>query len=211
MQINEFLKKHFKYFTFLASVTFWILLIFAFEKPREGALTVLSALIHESGHFLYSLLVLNEWRLPMGRLNGLKMKKSHVISYGHELCLYLSGPVANLFATAAALPFSAAKGGFAREFIVINLLTMFSNLLPVEGYDGYGVLMTLASAHNAEGVARRVLRCVSFGFTALLSLLSLYFMYYLNSGYWIYVIFTVSLLSFMKKALKTQKSSFREI
>ena len=186
-------------------------MIFAFEKPSEGALTLLSALIHESGHFLYSYLFLNEWRIPLGRLNGFKMKKSSLISYGHELCLYLSGPVANLLADAAALPFFVASGGFARDFLIINSLTMASNLLPVEGYDGYGVLMTLASAHNAEGAARRVLRCVSFVFIALLSLLSLYFMYYLNSGYWIYVIFTVSLLSFMKKALKMQKSRFQEI
>lgn len=205
MQFNELKIKYFNYSKTAVSVLFWLLIIFAFADPGEGLMTVLSAVIHESGHCLYTLLYLKAPALPRGALSGLRIKKTGVLSYGEEIMLYLSGPLANLAFCILILPFFAVSYHFARDLIVINLFTMLSNLLPVEGYDGYGAIMAVAGRFGIEDRVVGVLRRISFFFTLLMLLISLYLMYYLNGGYWIFAVFSVSALSFIKKTLKSQK------
>ena len=202
MQINEFYKRYIKIFTAAASTLFWLLLIFAFEKPKEGLLTVTAALIHESGHFLFTLIFLKRASTPYGVISGFRIKNEQLLPYRSQLLLYLSGPIMNLAAFAVSFLLPCAE--FARDFALINLFTMLSNLLPVEGYDGFGALKTAASALGVEHLMYPILKWLSFVFTSLMALISLYFMYYLNGGYWIYVIFSISALSFIKKTLKSQ-------
>ena len=211
MQINEILKNISKYAKTPISIIFWLLLIFAFESPRCGCMTVLSALIHEAGHFLYTLLYLKSPSPPRGALSGFRIKKKGVMSYGEEMMLYLSGPIANLAFSLALLPFFSVFEQFAKEFFIINMFTMLSNLLPVEGYDGYGAILAIAQRFGAECRVREALCSVSFLITALMMLISLYLMYYLNGGYWIYAVFSISAFSFIKKSLNSQKRRFNEI
>ena len=211
MQINEILKNISKHVGTPISIIFWLLLIFAFESPTDGCMTVLSALIHESGHFLYTLLYLKSPSPPSGVLSGFRIKKKGVMSYGEEIMLYLSGPIANLAFSILLLPFFFLSERFAKEFFIINIFTMLSNLLPVEGYDGYGAILAIAQRFGAEGRARETLCTISFFLTALMMLISLYLMYYLNGGYWIYAVFSISAFSFIKKSLNSQKRRFREI
>jgi hypothetical protein len=85
---------------------------------------------------------------------------------------------------------------------------MISNLLPIEGYDGYGALTSISGMLGSGELEPFVLKWISFFFTALMTLISLYLMYYLNGGYWIFAIFSVSTLSFIKKSLEMQKRRF---
>ena len=211
MHFNEFSKRLVSYLKSFVSIIFWLLLIFAFTTPAEGCITVLSAVVHESGHFLYTWLFVKSPSMPYGSLSGLRIRKPFVLSYGEEIMLYLSGPLANLAFAFMLLPCFLFSYDFARDFLVINIFTMLSNLLPVEGYDGYGVILAVAANCGMEQIARRILSCVSFFFTLLMLFISLYLMYYLNGGYWIFAVFSVSALSFIKKSLKSQKRSFREI
>ena len=174
MQINEIFKNISKYIGTPISIVFWLLLIFAFESPKNGCMTVLSAVIHESGHFLYTLLYLKSPSPPRGVLSGFRIKKKGVMSYGEEMMLYLSGPLANLAFSLFLLPFLAISEQFVKEFCIINTFTMLSNLLPVEGYDGYGAALAIAQRLGAEWQVRMILRYVSFSFTVLMMLVSLY-------------------------------------
>ena len=210
MQFNEFSKKYLKYFHTPISILFWLLMIFAFESPREGCMTVLAAVVHEMGHFMYTLLFLKKPSVPYGALSGLRIKKTGVLSYGEELMLYLSGPIANLAFALMLLLLFGFSSRFAVDLSVINILTMLSNLLPIEGYDGYGAIMAVSGKFGAEDLIPGILRCLSFCFTALMVLISLYLMYYLNGGYWIYAVFSISAVSFIKKSLNSQKIRFRE-
>ena len=211
MQINETFRNISKYAGTPVSIIFWLLLIFAFESPEGGFMTVTSALIHESGHFLYTLLYLKAPSPPRGVLSGLRIKKKGMLSYGEEMMLYLSGPLANLAFSLVLLPFFFVSGRFAKDFFIINTFTMLSNLLPVEGYDGYGAILAIAQKLGTEWRVRRTLRYISFGFTLVMMLVSLYLMYYMNGGYWIFAVFSISSLSFIKKSLKSQKRRFSEI
>ena len=211
MQINELTRSYFKYFKTATSVLFWLLLIFGFGGPKEGMMTVISAAVHEAGHFFYTLLFLKSPSPPIGVLSGLRMKKRGVTSYGEEIMLYLSGPIANLTLCILLLPCLKFSWDFAKDLILINAFTMLSNLLPVEGYDGYGAILALSSMLGAEWRVRGMLRYISFSFTVLMTLVSLYLMYYLNGGYWIFAVFSISSLSFIKKSLKSQKRRFSEI
>lgn len=208
MQFNEFFHEYLKYTKALVPILFWLLLIFAFESPEEGCMTILAAVIHESGHVLYTHLCLNRPSAPYGALSGLRIKRVGVLSYGDEIMLYLSGPLANLIGTLVALPCYGSSPRFVKDFAVINLLTMLSNLLPIEGYDGYGAIVAIAGSLGKGETLPDILRWISFFFTLLMVLISLYLMYYLNGGYWIYVVFTVSALSFIKKSLNSQKRRF---
>lgn len=208
MQINGFFSKYSRRFKTPTSVLFWLLLIFAFEAPREGCLTVLAAFIHETGHFIYTLIFLRSPSAPYGALSGLRIRKRGIMSYGQETMLYLSGPFANLVVCILLLPCFSAASGFFGDLAVVNIFTMLFNLLPIEGYDGYGAILAVAGALGKEMQVRSVLRYASFFLTLIMLLISLYLMYYLNGGYWIYAIFSVSALSFINKALKTQKQRF---
>lgn len=200
MQFNEFYKKYFKYLTPTVSVIFWLSLIFAFQGVREGIMTVLAAAVHEFGHFLCSLAILKSPTAPYGVLSGFRMKRGRMLSYGEELALYISGPAANLL---LSLLLSLLPSHTAKEISLISMFTMLSNLLPIEGYDGYGAAMAAAGALGAESAVESALRCISFALTLVMLLISLYLMYYLNGGYWIYAIFSLSALSFIKKRLNS--------
>ena len=208
MQFNEICYKYFKYAKASISVLFWLLLIFAFESPREGCMTIIAAVIHESGHVLYTLLRLKRPSAPYGALSGLRIKRVGILSYGEEISLYLSGPLANLIGAILVTPLIGLTPDFAKDFAVINLLTMVSNLLPIEGYAGYGAISAIAEAIGKGEILSVILQRLSFCFTVLMMLISLYLMYYLNGGYWIYAIFMLSALSFIKKSLKSQKRRF---
>jgi hypothetical protein len=80
-------KKYFRYTVSVVSALFWVLIIFAFESPREAALTVIAALIHEWGHILYTLCFLPSSSVPHSVLSGLRIKKVGIIPYRKELFL----------------------------------------------------------------------------------------------------------------------------
>ena len=174
-------------------------------------MTVLSAAVHEMGHYSYSLFFLKSPSAPYGVWSGLRMKKSGHLSYSEEIMLYLCGPLANLLFSILILPCFALSFEFARDLSVINIFTMLANLLPIEGYDGYGAILAIAGKLGMEWRTREVLRHISFFLTVVMLFISLYLMYYLNGGYWIFAVFSVSALSFIKKAMKSQKQRFQEI
>ena len=75
---------------------FWMLVIFGFDAPSVGIITLIAAALHELGHITAIVLLGKRARAPSGRLNGLKIR---VGSCGYkELFLILfAGPLANLF------------------------------------------------------------------------------------------------------------------
>ena len=75
----------------------------------------------------------------------------------------------------------------------------------------FGAILAIAQRFGAEDRARETLCTISFFLTALMMLISLYLMYCLNGGYWIYAVFSISAFSFIKKSLNSQKRRFREI
>lgn len=192
-----------KFLNFLNRVLpllFWLLLIFSFDTALFGIMTLLAAIIHELGHFSFGLF--------SGKLSifphptGLRIKSSTVKSYKAEALLIAGGPIFSfLFALIfyLASSFEILKDYFSL-FSVINLLTGLSNLMPIDGYDGYKLCECFLFSHSKNpDKAYRILFYLSFYFTYILLLFSLYLILKIGEGYWIFgVLFSAFILSLKK-------------
>ena len=180
---------------------FWLFLIFGFNEPSMALWTIIAAVIHESGHIIY---IISKKKLHpniRGVLSGFRIKTAASLSYDEEIGVYLAGPLANLicFVLFSILSFYFDENlSFAA---IINLATALSNLLPIDGYDGYHTLMTLIQKYELGDRLANTLSHISSSIIFLLAVLSLYFIDRQNGGYWIFLIFFSSMLKCIKKSV----------
>ena len=207
MHINEF-KVAFCDFaalinSFLA-ILFWVLIIYGFDDILSAGLTVIAAVIHESGHLLFYFISGKSYSRLRGTANGLKISKNENLSYIQELILCVCGPGANVIACAAGMLLYFFTGSdFFGLFGGLNLITAISNLVPIEGYDGFRAAVCLMRHFDAPRGLFRLLECVSFALISLISFAALFFMYKTDGGYWMYGVFAVDLYLVVKRNLKS--------
>lgn len=125
---------------------FWLALLLAVDGTGLLRLSLLCALLHESGHVAVYLLLYR--RLPRLKLSpaGICLRMRGVLlSPGRELCLAAAGPVVNLLCCAAALLGMELTGYRYRGcwFAAASLLLGTANLLPLPGLDGQRILAAL--------------------------------------------------------------------
>ena len=184
-------------------VLFWLSLVFSFDTPDAAAATIVSILIHEAGH-LIAITLLGEGIYGLrGALSGLRIKTDRS-SYGGEFIIYLGGPLANAAAALSAMLFLPAD--YAEMLIAVNTTTCISNLLPAEGYDGYGMLRCLLFRRGISYKRHLFLSAVSLFTVTFLCILSLYLMDRCGEGYWIFFVFFLSSLKKMENTLKEVKN-----
>ena len=182
-------------------VFFWLFLIFGFDEPSMAMWTIIAAIIHEAGHITY---IMSKKKLRpniRGVLSGFRIKTAVSLSYDEEIGVYLAGPLANLifFVLFSILSICFGKNlGFAA---IINLATALSNLLPIDGYDGYHALMTLIQKHELGDRLINALSHISSAIIFLFAVFSLYFIDRQNGGYWIFFIFFSSMIKCIRKSL----------
>ncbi len=191
-------------------VIFWILLMFGFDMPYAAIMTVIAAVIHESGH-LIMIYAFSEYSCKSirGCISGLRIKTIG-LSYTKEALIAAGGPLINIviWLIALLLPLSSEFFLYIKAFGIFNLLTAASNLLPIEGYDGYKILYCLLSMRRKSAeFTEDILSALSFLFSAIMCFLSLYVILKIGEGYWIYAVFSSVLLSSISKR---QKNSFCE-
>ncbi len=179
-------------------VIFWVLLIFGFDAPYFAVLTLLSALIHELGHILSILAFGGIMQMPRGHISGFRIKRHTALTYRREIFILLSGPMANIAASCIGLLFIGNLGEYAVAFVIINTATAISNLLPIEGYDGYGIMFQIFSSRNMS-LAIRMLERSSFVIMVVLTFLSLYLIEKFGSGYWIFAMFFCMMIAKLTK------------
>ena len=190
----------------ILSAFFWILVILGFDEPYAAVITLISVVIHEGGHSLAAWCLQGRTDLPRGRLLGLRMRVVGTVGYGAGCAVYASGAAANFLAAAVALPFLGLAEEYVSAFAVINLASGVTNLLPIEGYDGYGIIRTLLDCMCAGAAAYRILEAVSFTITATLTFLSLIFIYEIGEGYWMFAAFAAATFRRCSKWLSEVKS-----
>ena len=164
---------------------FWGLVIFGFEEPHLAIMTLLCALIHELGHFVFTPC---EVRMR-GVVSGFRIKPKGMLSYQSKILSYMGGPLANLIIALPALLFFPVLGEYLRVFALLNLATALSNLMPIEGYDGYGIIATILEMRSAEAGGFAILQWVSRAIIILMCILSLYLIDRVDGGYWIFALF----------------------
>ena len=111
------------------------------------------------------------------------------------------GPLLNLV---LGIPLMLLFGEFDYLFTfgLLNVMTAVSNLLPIEGYDGYKIFSFLLCSCKCEQKYEGTLLTLSFIFSACLALFALYLILVLGEGYWTFAIFFTSFLSSLYKKKK---------
>ena len=202
------MKRLLEFFVELFSFFFWAIMIFGFNSPSVAVFTVISAIIHESGH-IAALFVTGEYAgPPRFVLSGMRLSPRGGVSYKKELIIAAAGPFFNLFAFLVFLLLSYPLGRYFRLLATLNLLTALSNLLPVEGYDGYKIIKAIILMKSPLPTMEPILRGVSLFFIALMTFLSLYFIMKVGEGYWIYSVFFVSMLVSLFRGKNIKKRGF---
>lgn len=179
-------------------IVFWLLVIFGFDEPYVAVLTVISVIIHEIGHELCIRRFFGRARLPVGKANGLKIKAGAFQSYRQEILTYTLGPAANLGAAAVGILASLFVGEYALTFAILNAVTALTNLLPIKGQDGYGIISVLIRLYEMDETFDAILSYVSLVLSAFLCFFSLYLLNTVGEGLWIFGAFYVSLFSSLK-------------
>ena len=175
-------------------ILFWLSLIFGFDAPYIAVLTVICAIAHELGHIAAIYLFTENAARITGHSSGFRIKRDSTLSYKKEIMILLAGPSVNLGLFLFAFPFRNALDGYIGIFALINLVTALSNLMPFEGYDGYGAICEILRA-NGGADHIRILESFSFFLTVAITFISLYLIDRFSEGYWIFGIFFVMLLS----------------
>lgn len=179
---------------------FWLLLLFGFDTPYFAMCTLISAALHELGHILALFLLDIRSTAPLGHITGFRILPHRALSYREDALVSLGGPLANLIFSLLFWLLSMPFGEYFSTLALFGVMTMLSNLAPIEGYDGYRLILALSAERFPY--AERCLRAVSFFITAVLLFLSLYLIDKLGTGYWIYAIFSLGALSFISKSQK---------
>lgn len=179
-------------------IIFWMSLIFGFDTTYIAMLTVISALIHELGHGI-AISVLNRRGASIrGHASGFRIRQEEMMSYPKEIAVLLGGPLVNILIFLLTLPFGNAMSGYVRILGYVNLATGVSNLLPFEGYDGYGALCMLLCQRDAEHLVKR-LEIFSFILSILVTFAALHLIDAFGEGYWIFGLFFFTVLSKLAK------------
>ena len=190
---------------------FWILLIYGFADSESASVTILAAVIHELGHELYAFLNRGKTFRLRGTLSGFRIKKSSHASYLFDAGLYAAGPVANLISAALVMAFPLHPT-YKSLFITIGLATAASNLFPIEGYDGYGVISSLIKHFGKEERLLPVLQNTSFVFLILITWFSLYIVGKIGDSFWMAGLFLISLIGEVSKRMnRTFSENLRDL
>ena len=174
-------------------ILFWILLTLGFDKPYIAILTFAAAMLHELGHIFAAMLTSKGVKGFFGRLNGFRIRLFPSTSYLSEAIIILSGPLTNALVGLVLIAFDGTEG-YLFIFGGINLLSAISNMLPIEGYDGYK-LLTLLGACAGTDALNRYAECISLFITVTTVFSSLYLLLRVGVGYWVFAVFFTALIT----------------
>ena len=125
---------------------FWLALLLALDGTGLVRLSLLCALLHESGHVAVHLVLLH--RLPRLKVSptGICLSMRGVLLPSQKaLLLAAAGPLMNLICCASAIFWMELAGYSYRGywFAAVNLLLGTVNLLPLPGLDGQRIVEAL--------------------------------------------------------------------
>lgn len=160
-------------FPFVAFVSFVILL----DAPSNVLITVLSSMLHETGHLFTMISLGNNPEKVRFELTGINIIRNQeiAISTKNEILISLGGPLINAIMTAVcciALPFYNNEK--VLTFACINLILMTFNLLPIKKLDGGRILYFLLSIKLDFMLCSKVLKITSLCFISIIFVWGIY-------------------------------------
>ena len=196
----------------------WITALFAFDKPIDAILSLIAIAVHEGGH-VFALTSCGTRTRLSARADGLRLEAPLAMPPKRRAALLLAGPLANFVAAALLLlmakimPFA---GDYLRRAAALEGAYAIANLLPVRGFDGFGLIDSLIGCVSDSERHAPILEGISLVFCIALTYLSLYLMASHNGGYWVGFAFlskTAEHIFFDKKVIcekKRENGRFKE-
>lgn len=150
-------------FLFVAFISF----IISLNAPSNVLMTILSSMLHETGHLFVMLSLKNKPQKVRFELTGINIIRNQetAISSKNEMLISLGGPLINALMTAFScviLPFYNNEKLIT--FACINLILMTFNLLPVKKLDGGRILYFLLSTKFDFMLCSNILKLTSLCF-----------------------------------------------
>ena len=160
-------------FLFTALITF----VIAMNSPFNVIITIISSLLHETGHLVMMCSLNNYPQCVRFEITGMNIKRqpSVKISTKNEIFIALAGPLANamaLFISCIILCFFQSENIFT--IASVNLILMTFNLLPVKRLDGGMALYFLLSKKFSSDICGKVLKITSIIFIIILYIWGIY-------------------------------------
>ena len=160
-------------FLFVAFIAF----ILSLKAPSNVLTTIISSLIHETGHLIMMLVIGNKPEKVRFELTGINIirKQEMKVSNKNEILISLGGPVANAFVFILCCIFLYFySNNTVLTIACINLILMTFNLLPVKRLDGGNALYSLLIQKFDLIFSLKILQTTSIIFISLIYIWGIY-------------------------------------
>ena len=154
-------------FLFVAFISF----VISLDAPSNVLITILSSMLHETGHLFTMISLGNKPKKIRFELTGINIIRNQeiVISTKNEILISLGGPLINaLMTVVSCIVLVFYNNEKVLAFACINLILMTFNLLPVKKLDGGGILYFLLSTKFDFMLCSKVLNVTSLCFISLI-------------------------------------------
>ena len=149
--------------------------LMSISLSKNPILLVLAYVIHEIGHIVFAKLMGAEIIKIRGGVFHLSISyDTKNISYLKEAMVCAGGVIFNLLTSLIIYAINVSNNDTLSTFLLFNLSLAIMNLYPVSILDGGGILKSLLLSKIKGDVAEKVNNWISFFFSILLWLISVY-------------------------------------
>lgn len=171
----------FNIFGVKVEITFWfvafITFIISLNVPSNVLVTVISSLLHETGHLFVMTGLGNKPQAVRFEITGMNIIRQPdlKISTKNEILIALGGPLINLICFLLSVVIRCVyKNESILTFGCINLILMTFNLLPIKKLDGGMALYYTLSQKYDNIICSKVLKIISVLFITLIYIWGIY-------------------------------------
>lgn len=162
-------------------ITFWFVALITFiislKAPSNVLVTVISSLLHETGHLLIMASVGNKPKTVRFEITGMNIirRPDLKISTKNEVFIALGGPLVNLICfLISVLILCFCENKNILTFGCVNLILMTFNLLPIKFLDGGMALYYILSQKYDNLTCAKILKITSVFFITLIYIWGIY-------------------------------------
>ncbi len=160
-------------FLFVAFISF----VISLNVPSNVILTIISSMLHETGHLFMMFILYNKPEKVRFELTGINIlrKQEMKVSTKNEILISLGGPLVNFIIVMICCAFLCLYDNkLLLTFAGINLILMAFNLLPIKKLDGGTALYHLLSKKYDIVFCSKVLMITSVVFILIILMWGIY-------------------------------------